>query len=119
MSLRDYEGWRRYAKWKRENRDAWESSIKKKEVHRNTIHKPKQMSDGLTEAYKGAKYQSHKKIPTVKHIDQMPDQKWHRIISFIKSGIRIVGYCFIPFNLLTASILLITSEIVGIFEELV
>lgn len=118
MSLRDYDGWRRYAKHKRENRDAWERSIKKKEVHRNTIHKPKQMSDGKTEALNGT-YFSHKKVPTVKHIDQMPDQKWHRIISFIKSGIRIVGYCFIPFNLVTASILLIASEIVGIFEELV
>ena len=108
MSLRDYEGWRRYSKHKRENKEAYERGLKKQ-----------QMSDGLTEAYKGAKYQSHKKIPTVKHIDQMPDQKWHRIISFIKSGIRIVGYCFIPFNLVTASILLIASEIVGIFEELV
>ncbi len=26
----------------------------------------------------------------VKNIDQMPDQKWHRRISFLKSGIRIV-----------------------------
>jgi hypothetical protein len=30
----------------------------------------------------------------MKNIDQMPDQKWHRRISFIKSGIRIVGYIF-------------------------
>jgi len=108
MSLRDYDGWRRYAKWKRENRDAWERSIKKQE----------QMSDGKTEALNGT-YFSHKKMPTVKHIDQMPNQKWHRRVSFIKSGIRILGYCFIPFNLITATILLIISEGVGIFEELV
>ena len=108
MSLRDYDGWRRYAKWKRENRDAWERSIKKQE----------QMSDGKTEALNGT-YFSHKKVPTVKHIDQMPNQKWHRRVSFIKSGIRIIGYCFIPFNLITATILLIVSEGVGIFEELV
>ena len=57
--------------------------------------------------------------PKLKNIDQMPDQKWHRRISFLKSGIRIVGYVFIPFNLLTATVLLIVSEAVGIVEELV
>ena len=57
--------------------------------------------------------------PVVKNIDQMPDQKWHRRISFIKSGIRIAGYALIPFNLITATSLLIVSEIVGIIEELV
>ena len=57
--------------------------------------------------------------PVVKNIDQMPDQKWHRRISFLKSGIRIIGYVFIPFNLLTATVLLIVSEAVGIVEELV
>ena len=57
--------------------------------------------------------------PQVKNIDQMPDQKWHRRISFIKSGIRIMGYCFIPFSLITATVLLIVSEVVGIIEELV
>ena len=55
----------------------------------------------------------------VKNIDQMPDQKWHRRISFLKSGIRIVGYIFIPFNLIAATALLVVSEIVGIIEELV
>ena len=58
-------------------------------------------------------------FPQVKNIDQMPDQKWHRRISFLKSGIRIVGYCFIPFNLIIATLLLIVSEAVGILEELV
>ena len=92
MSLRDYEGWKRYSKWKRENYKAWEDSIKKQTLTNN---------------------------PETKNIDQMPDQKWHRRISFIKSGIRIIGYCFIPFNLITATILLIFSEIIGIVEELV
>jgi len=49
----------------------------------------------------------------------MPDQKWHRRISFIKSGIRIIGYFLIPFDLITAAIILIFSEIVGVLEELV
>ena len=57
--------------------------------------------------------------PQLKNIDQMPDQKWHRRISFIKSGIRIVGYVFIPFNLVAATTLLVVSEVVGIVEELV
>jgi len=57
--------------------------------------------------------------PQIKNLDQMPDQKWHRRISFIKSGIRIIGYGFIPFNLITATALLIISEAVGIIEELV
>ena len=105
MSLRDYDGWRRYAKWKRENRDAWERSVKKQQ----------QMSDReIMNAKRGLNSR-----PSVKNIDQMPNQKWHRIVSFIKSGIRILGYCFIPFNLITATILLIVSEGVGIFEELV
>ena len=48
-----------------------------------------------------------------------PDARKHQLVSFIKSGIRILGYCFIPFNLVVSAILLILSEIVGIIEELV
>ena len=48
-----------------------------------------------------------------------PDAKKHQIISFIKSGIRILGYALIPFSLLWATIILILSEVVGILEELV
>jgi len=73
------------------------------------------MSDGLTEALRGT-YSNKTKM---QNLDQMPDQKWHRRISFLKSGIRIVGYCFIPFNLITATALLVVSEAVGIIEELV
>ena len=54
-----------------------------------------------------------------KDIDKMPNQKWHQIVSFIKSGIRIVGYCFIPFNLVVATVLLVLSEVIGIIEEMV
>jgi hypothetical protein len=49
----------------------------------------------------------------------MPNQKWHKIMSFIKSSIRITGYALVPFDLVTAAIVLIFSEIVGIIEELV
>ena len=52
-------------------------------------------------------------------LDYMPNQKWHQIISFIKSGIRIVGYAFLPFDLVIATGVLILSEVIGIVEELV
>jgi len=82
------------------------------------------MSDGKTEAYRGTYFgeksspiwqEPHKEIK-IKH---MPNQKWHKIISFIKSGIRILGYVIIPFNLVIATGVLILSEIIGIVEELV
>lgn len=53
------------------------------------------------------------------NLENMPNQKWHQIISFIKSAIRIAGYCFLPYSLEIAAIILILSEIVGIVEELV
>jgi hypothetical protein len=55
----------------------------------------------------------------LKDIDKMPNQKWHKIISFIKSGIRIVGYVLIPFDLVVAASVLVISEFIGIVEELV
>ena len=57
--------------------------------------------------------------PSDKDLDKMPNQKWHQIISFIKSGIRIVGYIIIPFDLVIAASVLVFSEIIGIVEELV
>lgn len=54
-----------------------------------------------------------------KNLAKMPDQQKHQIISFIKSGVRILGYCFIPFNLITATIILVLSEVIGILEEMV
>jgi len=54
-----------------------------------------------------------------KPIQNIPDPKKHQIISFIKSGIRILGYFTLPFNLLIGAGVLILSEIVGVYEELV
>ena len=48
-----------------------------------------------------------------------PDAKKHQIVSFIKSGIRILGYGFLLVNLPIAVFLLIFSEVIGIYEELV
>jgi hypothetical protein len=50
---------------------------------------------------------------------QLPDARKHQIISFVKSGVRILGYIFIPFDLGVAVTLLVVSEVVGIVEELV
>ena len=52
-------------------------------------------------------------------LEYMPNQKWHKIISFIKSGVRIAGYIFIPFDVVFATCVLIVSEVIGIVEELV
>lgn len=48
-----------------------------------------------------------------------PDAYKHKIISFIKSGIRIIGYLAIPFHLGWATGILVLSEIIGIIEEMV
>lgn len=50
---------------------------------------------------------------------KFPNPKKHQLVSFIKSGIRILGYVFILINLQIAVGLLILSETVGIVEELV
>lgn len=50
---------------------------------------------------------------------ELPDAKKHQQISFVKSGVRILGYGFLPFNIGVAVTLLIVSEAVGIVEELV
>ena len=49
----------------------------------------------------------------------MPNQKWHHIISFIKSGIRLVGYGLLLYSVPIAVGVLILSELIGIIEELV
>jgi len=104
MATRNYEGWRRYGEYLRKNREAYESGQKKLKMSDREIMNAKR----------------GKNIPPkVKNLDQMPDQKWHRRISFIKSGIRIAGYFAIPFNIPAAVSLLVVSEVVGIIEELV
>jgi len=58
-------------------------------------------------------------LSTSNNIQDYPDAKKHQIVSFIKSGIRIFGYILIPFNLLAAASVLVISEVIGIYEELV
>ena len=53
------------------------------------------------------------------HKQQLPDARKHQLVSFLKSGIRLLGYVFLPFDLTIAMGVLFFSEIVGIIEELV
>jgi len=48
-----------------------------------------------------------------------PDPGKHQKISFLKSGIRILGYACLFFNIYAAASFLIASEILGIYEEMV
>jgi hypothetical protein len=62
---------------------------------------------------------SYKKQIRKANLKSIPNPDKHQKISFIKSGVRILGYCFIPFNVIVAMGLLILSEALGIVEELV
>jgi|TARA_R110000824_G_scaffold28924_6_gene96814 hypothetical protein len=55
------------------------------------------------------------------HIDghKLPDPKAHQRISFIKSGIRIAGYGLLFYSIPIAASVLVFSEVIGIYEELV
>ncbi len=58
-------------------------------------------------------------IKVTRNIDRMPDQRKHQIVSFIKSGVRIVGYILLPIDMMSAAIVLVVSELIGIVEEMV
>ena len=52
-------------------------------------------------------------------VQHHPDARKHQIVSFIKSGVRLLGYVFIPFDPFIAMGVLLVSELIGIYEELV
>ena len=52
-------------------------------------------------------------------VNNYPDAKKHQIISFIKSGVRMIGYTFLFFDITMAAVILIASEAIGVLEELV
>ena len=58
-------------------------------------------------------------LPKSKNIEKMPNQKWHQIISYIKSSVRIFGYVMLVVNIPAAMGILVVSEVIGIIEELV
>ena len=57
--------------------------------------------------------------PDTKVRKKLPDARAHQIISFFKSGVRILGYFLLLVDLEVAVTFLILSEMVGIIEELV
>ena len=50
---------------------------------------------------------------------KQPNPKRHQQVSFAKSAIRITGYLALLVDPITAVIFLVSSEILGILEELV
>ena len=101
------------------------------------------MSDGITESRRGTYFdgkvgaEANYNLPLrdeklekevekiVNHLSKQnnpteyPDAKLHQTVSFIKSGVRIIGYAALPFSLGWAVTFLILSEGIGIIEELV
>ena len=54
-----------------------------------------------------------------KRMSDYPDAKKHQLVSFIKSGIRLLGYVTLLYNIEVAAYILVFSEIIGIVEEIV
>ena len=81
--------------------------------------KKRELGDSYEEYKQQTSEQELLKEAARRNLLSIPDPKKHQIISFIKSGVRIVGYIFLPFSLEIETILLILSEIIGIKEELV
>lgn len=54
-----------------------------------------------------------------------PDAKKHQLVSFIKSGVRLLGYALMPLiaidpdYVFASAVVLFISEVIGIVEELV
>ena len=53
-------------------------------------------------------------------LDHMPNQRMHKIVSFIKSGLRLVACIFGMTEMFVVGfVLLFMAEVVGIYEEMV
>ena len=53
-------------------------------------------------------------------LEHMPDQRMHKIVSFIKSGLRLVACIFGMTEMFVVGFaLLFMAEVVGIYEEMV
>ena len=50
---------------------------------------------------------------------KQPDAKRHFIISVIKSIVIIIGFCFLPHEIVVAMIILVGAEMIGVVEEMV
>lgn len=47
----------------------------------------------------------------------MDKAELHKKISYVKSGLRILGYILLPCNLVLGALILVVSELGGIAEE--
>jgi hypothetical protein len=48
-----------------------------------------------------------------------PDPKQHQRVSFLKSALRLIGYLLLLTDPIAAVTILVASEVLGIYEELV
>ena len=48
-----------------------------------------------------------------------PDPRKHKMLSFAKSFVRMGGYILLPYSMVLASIILLVSELIGVWEETV
>lgn len=77
-------------------------------------------NDGIVNTPEEFKKRSKQQEQQYLDIDYMPDQRMHRIVSFVKSGFRIVGAFAGMFGYVPAAFgLFFLAEVVGIYEELV
>lgn len=61
-----------------------------------------------------------KHTPWEEELVHMPDQRMHKIVSFIKSGLRLVACIFGMTEMFVVGFaLLFMAEVVGIYEEMV
>lgn len=60
-----------------------------------------------------------KRIQMEEDLKNMPNQKRHRLASFIKSTFRMIGYGLLVVDMPLAIIVLLFSEVLGFVEETV
>ena len=63
--------------------------------------------------------QSPTNFSTPKQAVNYPDARKHQIVSLVKSGVRILGYGALWWDISLAASILIFAEVLGIGEELV
>ena len=95
--------------------------LKNSQMKKQLLTEPVLPKDSIInpELYHKVKGKNPKFDTKFKNFDKMPDQKWHQIISFIKSSVRIFGYVMLVVNIPAAMGILVVSEVIGIIEELV
>jgi hypothetical protein len=78
-------------------------------------------NDGMVVSVEEAKNRGKKfETKDLYEIEHMPNQRMHKIVSFIKSGLRLVACIFGMTEMYVVGFaLLFMAEVVGIYEEMV